>query len=105
MARGERPTKFEDSWFFAKSIEVECIMFMVGGRALNGLGWPKAWLIPRKLRILAMILYKHTLGAKIQNQEGNNPNCTLRSLNNYLVEKEVIERWQLGGGVGSSHLL
>ncbi len=42
MARGERPTKFRDSWFFAKSIEVECIMFMVGGRALNGLGWPKA---------------------------------------------------------------
>ncbi len=105
MASGERPTKFGDSWFSAKSIGVECIMFMAWGRALNGLGWPKAWLIPRKLRILAMILYKHTLGAKIQNQEGNNPDCTLRSLNNYLMEKEVIEWWQLGGGLGSSHLL
>ncbi len=85
--RGERSTKLGDSWFFMKSIEVERIMFMARGRALNGLGWPKAWPTPRKLRIVTMILYIQTLGAKIQSREGNSPNRTLRSLSNYLMEK------------------
>jgi len=67
---------------------------MAWGRTLNGLRWPKAWPTPRKPWILAMILYKQTLGAKIQSWEGNIPNRMLRSLSNYLVEKEVIERWQ-----------
>ncbi len=38
MARGERPIKPGDSWFSAKSIEVERYMVVVGGRALIGLG-------------------------------------------------------------------
>lgn len=42
MARGERPIKLGDSWFFAKSIEVERSTLFRGGRALDGLGWPKA---------------------------------------------------------------
>jgi len=38
VARGERPIKLGNSWFSAKSIEVERWMFLAGGRALNGLG-------------------------------------------------------------------
>ncbi len=38
MLRGERPIKPGNSWFSAKSIEVERQMIAVGGRALDGLG-------------------------------------------------------------------
>ena len=42
MARGERPIKLGNSWFSAKSIEVDRRVFTLGGRALDGLGGPKA---------------------------------------------------------------
>ena len=53
MARGERPIKLGNSWFSAKSIEVERRVITVGGRALDGLGGFK--LLPNltKLRIPA----------------------------------------------------
>ena len=51
MARGERPIKLGDSWFSAKSIEVDRRMFTLGGRALDGLGDPKDLPNPTKLRI------------------------------------------------------
>ena len=38
MARGERPIKLGNSWFSAKSIEVDRRVFALGGRALDGLG-------------------------------------------------------------------
>ena len=38
MARGERSIKAGNSWFSAKSIEVEPCVNTVGGRALDGLG-------------------------------------------------------------------
>ncbi len=38
MARGERPIKLGNSWFSAKSIEVDRQVFTPGGRALDGLG-------------------------------------------------------------------
>ena len=38
MFRGERPIKPGNSWFSAKSIEVERWMYADGGRALDGLG-------------------------------------------------------------------
>ena len=38
MARGERPIKLGNSWFSAKSIEVERQMVALWGRALDGLG-------------------------------------------------------------------
>jgi hypothetical protein len=38
VVRGERPIKLGNSWFSAKSIEVERRMITVGGRALDGLG-------------------------------------------------------------------
>ena len=38
MDRGERPIKLGNSWFSAKSIEVERHLFTIGGRALDRLG-------------------------------------------------------------------
>ena len=38
MFRGERPIKPGNSWFSAKSIEVERQMIAVGGRALDECG-------------------------------------------------------------------
>ena len=38
MARGERPIKLGNSWFSAKSIEVDRQVIALGGRALDGLG-------------------------------------------------------------------
>ena len=38
MFRGERPIKPGNSWFSAKSIEVERRMYASGGRALDGCG-------------------------------------------------------------------
>ncbi len=49
MARGERPIKLGNSWFSAKSIEVDRRMVTPGGRALDGLGgrepyqWERMW--------------------------------------------------------------
>ena len=51
MARGERPIKLGNSWFSAKSIEVDRHVFTLGGRALDGLGGPKALPNLTKLRI------------------------------------------------------
>ncbi len=51
MARGERPIKLGNSWFSAKSIEVDRQVFTPGGRALDGLGGPKALPNLTKLRI------------------------------------------------------
>ncbi len=56
MARGERPIKLGDSWFSAKSIEVDRRMFTAGGRALDGLGGPKVLPNLTKLRIPASIV-------------------------------------------------
>ena len=51
MARGERPIKLGNSWFSAKSIEVDRQMITLGGRALDGLGGPKDLPNLTKLRI------------------------------------------------------
>ena len=51
MARGERPIKLGNSWFSAKSIEVERRALTPGGRALDGLGGPKGLPNLTKLRI------------------------------------------------------
>ena len=56
MARGERPIKLGDSWFSAKSIEVDRRVFTTGGRALDGLGGPKDLPNLTKLRIPVSIV-------------------------------------------------
>lgn len=81
-----------NSWFSAKSIEVERMYIMIRGRALNGLGWPKAFTNPKETpNAIQTSIYRQTLGAKVQSREGNSPDRTLRSQSNHLVEKAVIE--------------
>ena len=58
MARGERPIKLGDSWFSAKSIEVDRHAFTSGGRALDGLGGPKVLPNLTKLRIPVSIAWQ-----------------------------------------------
>ena len=89
MIRGEKPIEPGNSWFSAKSIEVERKITGMGGRALPGQGQPKAVPIPRKLRILVPEICRQTWGAKVQCREGKSPDRTLRSLKNYSVGKEV----------------
>ena len=38
----EKPIELGYSWFSAKSIAVERLGVFLGGRALYGVGWPKA---------------------------------------------------------------
>ena len=76
-----------------------------GGRALDGKGWPKALLIPRKLRIPLSIFYRQTLGAKVQGREGKSPDRSLRSQRGGQVGKDVPRQRQPVGGLGSSHPL
>ena len=49
------------------------------------------------------MLGSQRLGAKLQVLEGNNPDLQLRSLNYYLVYKEVAVLKQPGGRLRSSH--
>ena len=58
MARGERPIKAGNSWFSAKSIEVDRHVFTPGGRALDGLGGPKDLPNLTKLRIPGSIAWQ-----------------------------------------------
>ena len=46
-----------------------------------------------------------TVGAKLHSQEGNSPDCRLRSLSQTKWKKEVRFLWQLGGWLRSSHPL
>ena len=66
-------------------------------------GGPKLYQSQGNSEYRLNLSYRQTLGAKIQSREGNSPDRTLRSLSNRLVEKEVIELRQPGGGLGSSH--
>ena len=69
----EKPIELGNSWFFAKSIEVERNCIKKGGRALHEQGWPKALPTSRKLRIPFLTNCRQTLGAKVQSQKGNSP--------------------------------
>ena len=85
--------------------KVLLILSKKGGRALHGEGWSKTLPTPRKLRIPFAHNCRQTLNAKVQSQEGKNPDCTLRSQSNLLVVKDVMRRRQPGGRLGSSHPL
>lgn len=39
---------------------------------------------------LDVIYYKRTVGEKVYSQEGNSPECKLRSLNFYLVNEDYL---------------
>ena len=79
MARGERPNKPGDSWFSAKSIEVERSTMAVGGRALDGLGGSDSYHLQPNSEYQFAKSSRHTVGAKFHCEEGNSPNHPLRS--------------------------
>jgi len=77
----------------------------VWGRALVVLGGALPLPTTKKLRIRTTDSGSQTLGAKVQGREGNSPDRTLRSLNDFSVRKEVKQLKQPGGGLGGSHPL
>ena len=79
MARGERPIKLGNSWFSAKSIEVERWAITLGGRALNGLGGSDPYQTQSNSEYRTVQPSRQTMGAKVHSREGNSPNHHLRS--------------------------
>ena len=79
MVRGERPIKLGNSWFSAKSIEVERWMITAGGRALNGLGGGDFYQTQSNSEYQQVQSSRQTVGAKFHSRKGNSPNRPLRS--------------------------
>jgi len=71
---------------FRYSVEVVKIVW---GRALVVLGGALPLSSTKKLRIRTIGFGSQTLGAKVHSREGNSPDRTLRSLNDFSVRKEV----------------
>ncbi len=105
MTRGEKPIELGNSWFSAKSIEVERILEKEGVEHSLGKGGPKPYRIQGNSKYLFFKIYRQTLGAKVQSREGNSPDRTLRFQSNILVLKEVFKLRQPGSRLGSSHLI
>ena len=78
MVRGERPIKLGNSWFSAKSIEVERKKNQGGVEHSILEGGPKPYLIEGNSEDLLILFCRQTLGAKIQSREGNSPDRSLR---------------------------
>ena len=79
MARGERPIKLGNSWFSAKSIEVERRDDAAGGRALDGLGGREPYQTQPNSEYRRALRGRQTMGAKVRGREGNSPDRQLRS--------------------------
>ena len=81
MGRGERLIKLGDSWFSPKNIEVLPRGMTDGGRALDGLGSPKAFQIQPNYKCHQFYPGSQTVGDKVHGQKGKSPDRQLRSLN------------------------
>ena len=79
MVRGERLIKLGNSWFSAKSIEVERCDISIGGRALNGLGGVTSYQTQSNSEYRYVHHTRHTVGANFHRGEENNPDRPLRS--------------------------
>ena len=79
MVRGERLIKLGNSWFSAKSIEVERWTIALGGRALTGLGGGDFYHTQSNSEYQEAQSGRHTVGAKFHREKGNSPNRPLRS--------------------------
>ncbi len=91
MVRGEKPIELGYSWFSTKSIEVERYLEKKGVEHSMGKGGPKLYRSQGNSEYLFLYYCRQTLGAKVQSRKGKSPDRTLRSLNTYLVGKDVIE--------------
>ncbi len=80
MDRGERPIKLRDSWFSPKCIEVQRCLFLVGGRALDGLGGLQAYRNQPNSECRQVEDGSETVGDKLHSREGNSPDHQLRPL-------------------------
>jgi len=90
VVRGEKPIELGDSWFSTKSIEVERYGEKKGVEHSMGKGGPKLYQTQGNSEYLFFNRCRQTLGAKVQSRKGKSPDRTLRSLNVYLVGKDVM---------------
>jgi len=81
VSRGERLIKLGNSWFSAKSIEVEPFIVCFWGRALNGCGGFTTLLTSRKLRIQKQDLKGTDPGRKGPGSRGKQPRSYDKVLN------------------------
>ena len=80
VARGEKPIELRDSWFFAKSIEVERYSIKRGVEHCMGKGGPKPYRLQGNSEYpLFLENSRQTLSAKVQSQKGKSPDRLLRS--------------------------
>jgi hypothetical protein len=80
-------------------------MYVTGGRALDGLGGLTALPNLTKLRIPVNLCGRHTVGANVHREKGNNPDQQLRPPIRGSVGKDVGIPKQPGGWLRSSHPL
>jgi hypothetical protein len=91
VIRSERLIVLGDSWFSAKSIEVEWMYQEKRGRATFWVRVAQSFTKSKKTpNTLFFWASKQILGAKVRNREGNSPDRRLRFQSNFLVGKEVI---------------
>lgn len=76
MIRGERLIKLGDSWFSAKSMEVEMFIFFIKGSVI----FLKNFFFLKNLPIFIKRINKQSTGAKVRGREGNSPDRLLKFL-------------------------
>ena len=74
MIRGERLIKLGDSWFSAKSMEVEMSFFFLEGSVI----FLKNFFFLKNLPIFKIRIDKQSAGAKVRSREGNSPDRLLK---------------------------
>ena len=80
MDRSERLIKHGDSWFSSKAIYVAPRYITLGGRALFRLGGSDILTKPMQTpNTDGVHSGRHTVGANVHREEGNNPDRQLRS--------------------------
>ena len=80
MDRSERLIKLGDSWFSSKAIEVVPCEVTAGGRALCRLGGRDSPTKPMQTPNTGVVDHRrHTAGANVRREKGNNPDRQLRS--------------------------
>ena len=85
MARSERLNKPGDSWFSSKAIEVAPRECERGVEHCFGKGAIPAYQADANSEYRGVQLGRHTAGANVRREEGNNPDRQLRSL--------IITQW------------
>lgn len=80
MIRGERLIKLGDSWFSAKSMEVEMFIFFPKGSVIFLKKFIYLFFFLKNLPIFGKRINKQSAGAKVHGREGNSPDRLLKFL-------------------------